>query len=969
MTPKIHLFVACAIVAITAGLSATSLKALPTYDPQDPAGEELPCAPDVISSGQPTMVGFALVDQSVTINARNVKLFDIGNSCSNHRRALDTGEFQWEFLLPAGSAGNIQDSDTLSPQIEIDVAGEYIARFFACPDGCTFETYGSSGIPFTIEVEPQPAKIVSFQTTPALPPETRPVLPASALSFTDKTRSTKAERDLKCRFGGGVVDPQWVTVQPFTDPLDYAGGDHDSGKIQMIEGVVYKSKVSRKDSPRNHKPQDHNFALKPDPVYHFVLPLFDDGEGSQDFLEMEWETKVFDANVRPGNGDRVSAFGYLIYDCGHPPFKVEIHPPVGFAVHRNRAIRIPDNPAPENIIDWAGGPVGQNIYVPGILTEVFINPYGGKMMDGSNGTQLHQPATVVPDPTRPGEFRIAIGASIKDPSPIAGQVITFNIYLPRSPKSTLEAAGVADLPNIPLYYKVTNTGAGTLPLQIEPVIEDDVTYLKATIDFQGQDPDPDVRLSAQVVAAWVYPSLSPDNWGLQRWRLQVDSVLVHDDSDGFSRGKGEWNMWLHSNNAGPGSSRHEWTKIIDSDISDHYSVIGPDGQITQITPNLHDFQGRPWSTGEGISPDRSLGPDFLLFPRQVIQVHTSGYEDDTFSSDSLALVDSIKSQVAGSFSDDNRCKSSNDLDSLVYSGCADYDLNYQLIYRGSPAGSALSPAAQTLMDAYNFGEAGECPGDDDVCGPVIIVGGLADPIQEEPWHPDIEVLTPGADAVALFETSLFKPQGIEEYALTEISFADFDQLLKEIQDSDPDQVDDLLTDLRAIIDEKLISVGPEVLLDVQVLCASLPTRLCKIYFGDLPTPEMPANTTYRRFTGAGKMTDPDSSSFNLSIHCDYLRYPNYFELTWGVKPGHRFNMDLMTMATCEKEPDPLVSHAGWALGRLDDLPGAMVRWTLVDGGEPSREDTVHIQVYDADNIVIHEVTGTISAANIKAHER
>ncbi len=974
MVSRIGLFVVNTIVFWVFVSASMNTQALPTYDPQDPVGEEHSCVPDVIANGQPTMVGFPLVGQTMTIKAEHLKLFDIGEFCTGYHAAFGPGEFEWEFLLPAASSGIVEDIDTLHPRVLLDTAGGYIANFIACPNGCTFESFGPSGTPITVEVERQPVKIVSFETVPALPPETRPILPESALTFTDRTRSTKFERDIKCSYGGGVIEPQWVTVEPFNEPLDYAGGDFATGQLQMIEGVVYKSKVSRKDSPRNHWRQDHNFALKPDPAFNFILPIFDDGEGSQSFLEMEWETSDFDANFRPGNGDRVSAFGYLIYDCGHPPFKIEIHPPVGLAIHRNRAIRIPDNPDPENITNWAGGPVGQNIYVPGILTEVFINPHGGKMMSGGNGTQLHQPGTDlgVPDPNNPGHHAVKIGDRIRDPSPIAGQVYSFNIYLPRSPKAALEAADVTDLPDIPLYYKVTNLGATNLPLQVVPVTEGDVTYLRATIDLQGLNPDADERLSAQVVAAWVYPSVTPGNWGIQSWRVQLDSILVHDDADGAIRGDGEWDLWFHSNNTMPGSGRHDWTRIINQDISDFKSVFNSNGQQEFITPLLHDFQSRPWSTGSDVSPDRWLGPDLMLFPGQGIQVHTSGYESDSLSSDSLALVDVGNSQVAGSFSRRNICKRSNDLDSLVYSGCADYELNYQVFSRGHPPGQSLSPAAQTMMDAYNFGEDGGCPPDgDDVCGPVFVSGSLPDPVQEEPWHPDNVVLTPGAAPISVFETSLYKPQGIEEYALTEISFANFDKLLKEYLVSNPDEVHLLLTDLRAIIDEKLVSIGPEVLLDVQVICASLPTRLCKIYFGDLPPPEMPASTSYRRFTGAGKMDDQDGSSFTFSMHCGFLRYPNQFELRWGgkSKSRHHFKMDLMTMSSCEQAPEPLLSHQGWGLGRLDGAPGAMAKWTFTDGGQPSGNDTVHIQVYNGENSVIHEVSGKISAANIKAHER
>ena len=209
MINRLNKFATYIIVTVAFSLASTAVKALPTYDPEDPIGEELSCVPKIIANGQPQMIGYPLVGQSVTIYARNLKLFNIGESCSGQQRALNPGEFQWEFILPTGSAGDVQDINTLTPKILIDTAGGYIAKFIACPNGCTFESSSPSGIPVIVEVEPQPAKIVSFETTPALPPETRPFLPASALSFTDRTPSPKSERDIKCGYGGGCG---WSTM-------------------------------------------------------------------------------------------------------------------------------------------------------------------------------------------------------------------------------------------------------------------------------------------------------------------------------------------------------------------------------------------------------------------------------------------------------------------------------------------------------------------------------------------------------------------------------------------------------------------------------------------------------------------------------------------------------------------------------------------------------------------------------------
>lgn len=99
------------------------MNALPTYDPKDPLEEEPACVPNVIANGQPQAIGSPLVGQSVTISARSLKLFDIGEFCTGYHAAFGPGELQWEFLLPADSAGIVEGDDS-KPQI----AGSYTTK-------------------------------------------------------------------------------------------------------------------------------------------------------------------------------------------------------------------------------------------------------------------------------------------------------------------------------------------------------------------------------------------------------------------------------------------------------------------------------------------------------------------------------------------------------------------------------------------------------------------------------------------------------------------------------------------------------------------------------------------------------------------------------------------------------------------------------------------------------------------------
>jgi hypothetical protein len=60
--------------------------------------------------------------------------------------------------------------------------------------------------------------------------------------------------------------------------------------------------------------------------------------------------------------------------------------------------------------------------------------------------------------------------------------------------------------------------------------------------------------SRRIEAAWVYPS--PDNWGLEQWRVSLEKMDIYNDLDLFT--DGDWHMWLMLP-----SSDQPWTKILD----------------------------------------------------------------------------------------------------------------------------------------------------------------------------------------------------------------------------------------------------------------------------------------------------------------------------------------------------------------------------------------------------------------------
>jgi len=56
-------------------------------------------------------------------------------------------------------------------------------------------------------------------------------------------------------------------------------------------------------------------------------------------MEMEWETDYLPERFRPRMNDRAWVMGRWIYDCGHPPFQTEIHPPQAVAFTRTQPHR------------------------------------------------------------------------------------------------------------------------------------------------------------------------------------------------------------------------------------------------------------------------------------------------------------------------------------------------------------------------------------------------------------------------------------------------------------------------------------------------------------------------------------------------------------------------------------------------------------------------------------------------------
>jgi hypothetical protein len=163
--------------------------------------------------------------------------------------------------------------------------------------------------------------------------------------------------------------PQWVSPQRVLDPTerdvayDHAAGDstqvgfekgyRDEVMVQ-VEGVVVRSHVAAVDAPPDHThgaagdiPRVHhdwNIDIALESRHQYLLS--DANMLAGGVMELEWEmpdhlvvqngVKVLDSgdplmdgftrDALPGVGDHVAVRGRFIFDCGHPPYRTEIHP-------------------------------------------------------------------------------------------------------------------------------------------------------------------------------------------------------------------------------------------------------------------------------------------------------------------------------------------------------------------------------------------------------------------------------------------------------------------------------------------------------------------------------------------------------------------------------------------------------------------------------------------------------------------
>jgi hypothetical protein len=158
------------------------------------------------------------------------------------------------------------------------------------------------------------------------------------------------------RFCRGTTYP---LPPPPIGPKEWAPvvGDH---VITRLAGIVKNSGLASKDNPITHScvaagaldlfPSDLNVTVRP---LHPHRHLFADNRVNMEIeFEYCWFHFGFAAGMEPRRGDLVLAGGRWIIDCGHRPFRSEIHPPAVMA--SMRTVTLDNRPATKADI-WING--------------------------------------------------------------------------------------------------------------------------------------------------------------------------------------------------------------------------------------------------------------------------------------------------------------------------------------------------------------------------------------------------------------------------------------------------------------------------------------------------------------------------------------------------------------------------------------------------------------------------------------
>ena len=520
---------------------------------------------------------------------------------------------RWTILSqPLGADAQLTASSN-GVALTLPLAGDYTVQLEVCPGDCVVPGPDGNNFPMVPAVG---TITIRAETEPPLRVQERPVLPPSAMVPTPRLALSQSERACIAIGGGGFINPQWVTVDPWNGPDDY----------KLVEGAVVAAWPSTQGSLLNHDLafnggdwyaiHDVTMSVSPDPRYYHLLSLTPSipipppspnsvraGDGAH-LLTCESQYNTVPDRVCPVEGDRISLWGFWVIDGGNPSFDTAIHPAVGWAVHRNRPVRIPDHAVfafdlhSNTIVSTAGN----NLFVPGICSDLWFNSDTGGAIRQAAGLASSQSCTchhaIVSSPIQRG--------------------FDFNIYLPKNPGQVFAEVGL-EKPRAPLHVSISNPYASPGPDPTYTRMTETVNgviyeFLRVHLDLSSLTHS---NYSRRIEAAWVYPKA--DNWGLEQWRVSLDKLDIYDDLDSKLRwpgSDGDWVLWMML----PGADQ-SWTRVRDG-INNAHGTIAFDPPWQTGSPDPV-FQRAPMS----LDPQRRLGSDVLTFNRSV-NFWMGGFEAD-----------------------------------------------------------------------------------------------------------------------------------------------------------------------------------------------------------------------------------------------------------------------------------------------------------------------------------------------------
>ena len=594
--------------------------------------------------------------------------------CGGPTARKTTAPFIWKLDVPAGSKSTLNDPKSALPSFTPDRVGNYVAHLVGCPSGCTarLTTIAAGKVivePTTVGPEERLITVAvaeSGQISPLFAPSNLTDMKTPAP--TSPQHYDLARNACSSRAGIVIGNAEWLTTTNWTSATPpYA----------LAEGRVYKSQIAGADYPLTHAMNDVNVNLELDPQYRKLL-VDDTPEDKGALLpfgglEVEWEFGLIPDAMRPTEGDRMSVLGFHIVDCGHE-IHTEIHPPIATVAHRPREVKLP---AQFQYAQQGGRPVGavqpigSNVIVPGVVSDVWVHLNGGEILSASGG--LAQPAN---GPCVPGSTPAQCPSMIRPAITTAGTHFRFHVYLPPSPTYLLRQVmtptfdpalfvQIIDHPQAAALGASTNLAV----TEVERVLDGPYPYLTYDIDLSSLSPGQ--KFTKRIEAAWVYPDLTGKNFGLHGFRIRLNHMKVTDTGDYTV---GDWKLWVETP-----SIDAPWIKLTDCHDCIDTKTYSPTASIWQ--PGAMDSTGL-------------LKGEFFLFQPPNLQVVPSGrlrftgYDEDLVSSDGMGAFDVVVSQVA-----DREQSTVCDPANPNLTDCPGFTLSYSIIAGTTPT-EGLDPAAR-----------------------------------------------------------------------------------------------------------------------------------------------------------------------------------------------------------------------------------------------------------------------------------